>query len=61
MKKRKWKKLRHSDVVGALESYYPLGRPEAVPCSNEWQIEDRTLEPEGLYYNVESGEGSIIT
>lgn len=58
--KRKWKRLRKFDVPGPLESYYPFGRPEAVPCSNEWQIEDRVLEPEGLYYNVESGEGAIV-
>ena len=57
--KKKWKKLRRYDVDGPLQSYTPLGSPPPVECEDDSQLENGYLMGEGLYHNVEIGEGPV--
>ena len=56
--KKKLKKLRKKDDGAFLESYSPLGSPSADPCLEDSHRIGRQYESsEGLYVNVEVGEG----
>lgn len=56
-KKHKWRKRAKRDVPGPLVSYSSAFCPPWVECENDAVLEDLYLEPQGLYWNVEIGEG----
>lgn len=47
-------------LVEQLPTYTPLGSNPVVSCIDDGQLESAWLEPNGLYWNVETGAETFV-